>query len=879
MNARTSLFLLCRFPCRSLCRSRRITRLTRSSPTRVADKGNDKGFRRSVFSAISLAAFLLAGCDIVSPPEPAPPPRKPPEVPVSMPLPRSDHRDMALGQPVTPEELAAWWDTVKDHTPKRCTMARLPNGGWTMRLPDGTPFLAVGVEYEPLSMYGEMKWELVIRDMDLIKECGFNTVAVWCMDFHAGWGNGVRMTIPEMVRLAELARERELYIQFYLNSDRFVHLFPHAVTSEGKTHHFDIDFCDPQYRAFMRNFAARLAMAFYTLDNVSTIAVWEEKVGISMDRVDDHFRVTALFGSDAGKRAFADWLRVRHGAIDTLNTRWGTAYASFAQAGSDTLRDYFAGVPGDDHRQFDLLEFSQVMLIDYTRDFVDAYKAVDSSMLFQCRSFDLFGPVHPLHPDYAFLDSFGINNYSLGHRGYDISYREEIVKTKLVSGIAKTAPYVSNFGYRSRTDDGGTHGLVPNEQVKAAMACDASALFSYLPEISGTSYFIYYFEGKEGYWGIIEDQYGAKRLPIFHALKALHELFTLKNETIARADYARKADFHVFHGLDAVYDLRQTAWIEHTTMSFDLTEMNLNYEVITDVDDLDPGDQPVILANFHAYDKHLDTDTAARLLEYCREGGTLIIGNAFAQNDRYMWPNRSLEGALREMKGLETGELKRGRVRVKGKGQVDLLIDDTYYVEARTPVDKNSSEVLLAMEVGGKRHPGLIRRRYGKGTVYYFLFNPWRQALWGHDLQKENRTSLPLLHFLCQELGLEHDVEFGNRGFALEHGRSNLHQQPVHHCVSKDVAGIGTYEDEYGENREVYSGGVITRDFISFRGRRLRERGWKVQASDVTSIYAATEGDGLVYFTLDPVDLGIAKGDLKARQPTEPYRVYRVTAP
>lgn len=781
--------------------------------------------------------------------------------------------DRQLGWPIAPAELAAWRESVKGGpAPARCTMKKLPHGGWTMLLPDGTPFMPVGIEYEPLAIYGTMDWRNIERDLDLLRDDGFNTLTVWCVDFNASGGVGARLSIDDMARLAALARDRGLFIQFYVNIDRFVRLFPFAKLADGSTHHFDIDYCDPGYLDFVRNFGTRLAMALYPYDNVATIVVWEEKIGLSADFRKDDVAITALFCSPAGKAAFGKWLKARHSTIENLNAAWGTAYASFQDAIDRTLLDYLHGVPDNDRRQHDVLEYGTVMLADFTRRFVEAYRAIDPAMLFQCRNWDLFGPVRAVHPAYGFLDSFGVNNYAWGDRGHDLSVRDEIAKLKLAAGITRIAPYVSNFGFRTASTDGTRHGLVPDEYVKAAMACDTVAAFSFIPEIAGTSYFTYFYRGQEGPWGIIKNVEG-EPLPIYRGFKAVHELFAEKNREIARADYPEAPQVCLFHGLDAVFDLRQGAWIEHTAMSYDLTEMNINYRVVSDADDLSPEETPVVLAIFHAYDKKLDASLVRKLADYCRAGGALVIANGFGRFDRYLRPNQDLESVLRDLRGVQVSDVKRGKVSVSGKDLREMVLEDTYYVEAGA--DPGNGEVLLEMEVDGRKQPGLVRHPYGEGNVYYFLFNPCFQDWWGEAPEKANRTSLPVLRLLCKELGIEHDTAFGNRGLRLENGRMNIHEQPVHYFVSKDVAGIGTYADEYGEDAERYSGGVITDDFLSFRGRKMQEGPWRLNASRVTSVYAAVTSNGLMYCTADPVELTLETQHQRVHKTTLPYKVYR----
>ena len=292
----------------------------------------------------------------------------------------------------------------------------------------------------------------------------------------------------------------------------------------------------------------------------------------------------------------------------------------------------------------------------------------------------------------------------------------------------------------------------------------------------------------------------------------------------------------------------------------------------------DPENHPIILANFHAYEKKLDIKIIQRLINYCYKGGTLIIGTHFGQYDRYLWPNKKSKLSLKKLRGIEISELKRGKVDVivpDNKYKIpDLKIEDTWYVKADYKTLKSGTKVLLEIEVDGKKQPGLICRGFGKGKVYYFLFNPYYQKWWGINPVKINRTSLPVLHFLFNELGIDHDTKFGNKGFNLKNGRINVHQQPLHYFISKDAEKFGTYQDEYNADNERYSGGVITDNFISFRGSKLNERGWNIKSSKITSIYISINNNKLSYFTLDPVKLTIKKDKWQIKQKTEKYKIY-----
>lgn len=786
---------------------------------------------------------------------------------------------LELGRPVTEDELTAWRETVKDVRPARCRVERLPNGGWVFTRPDGSPFRPVGIEYEPLAIYGGvMDWPRVERDLDRIRDGGFNTLTVWCLDFNASAGAGRRLTLEDMVKLAELAAARGLFIQFYLNIDRFTQWFPLATMADGSKHGFDIDYFDPGYRDFIRHFARRLAMAFYRLDNVSTIVIWEEKIGLDLESRGDRMIVHALFGSEPGRDSFARFLRQRHGRVRRMNKAWGTDYAGFAEAADKILGDFQQGVSRDDPRQHELLEFGLVMLADFARDFVEAYREVDPTMLFQCRNWDLFGPVRGLHPAYAFLDSFGINQYAHGHRGPDLTFREELMKAKLVSGIAGTAPYVGNFGFRTSAGDGGTHGLVPDDQVKADMACLSAALFSFLPELAGNSYFTYYYRGHEGPFGIVREPADAEPLPIWHSLKALHELMAGPGRDLAAADYPAPPRLHLFHGLDAVFDLQPTAWVEHMAHSWNFTELNVNYAVVTDTTPLDPESQPVVIADFHAYDRKLDADVVRRLVRFCRRGGVLVIGNGFGLRDRYLRGQPATAKLLKKLRGFDVSDVRRGSIRVHGLRGGALEIKDALHVELDAETfDPDRAEVLLTMEVDGREQPALIRRRYGRGTVYYFLFNPRRTEWWGDEPDKIDRPSLAVDEYLCDVVGIRHDRRFGNRGLEIADGRINVREKPIHYFIHRAAAERGEYADEYGEEDAYYSGGVITRDFLCFRGRRLQEQGWDVETSRPTTLAARRIANELRFFTTDPAELKIRYRDTEIARTTTAYRVESLT--
>ncbi|MFH1368385.1 MAG: beta galactosidase jelly roll domain-containing protein [Elusimicrobiota bacterium] len=794
---------------------------------------------------------------------------------------QNEQNDLKLGEPLTSDEIKKAKRKLAGNKASRMKMLKLPNGGWTFMTPEGKPFYARGIEYEPLSIYEEFDLEGIKRDIDLIKDAGFNTFTVWCMGFHANQGaGGQHLTIDEMVTLTELARDKGLYIQFYLNLDRFTHLFPKAVLPNGKEHHFDIDYFDPGYRKFIKNFAKRLAYALLPYDNVTTIVPWEEKWAMNetIRQDDEDIYIESFYGSKSGKAAFKKFLTERHSNIKKLNKAWGTSYKTVDEAINESLLQYQEGVRENDRRQYDILEFGTVMLIDYTKDFVSAYKSVDPKMLFQIRNFDLFGPIRTVDPRYSFIDSFGINQYSLGNQGYDITLREEIVKMKLISGVVGKAAYVSNYGFRPLTRDGGTHGLVPDDRIKAQMAADSLALWCFLPEFAGASYAQYIHMGWEGPWEIVE-KFTWKPLPIYYSFKAVNALLAKNQERIAVSDYDEKPQVYVFQGLDAFYEIYQRTWLEHTSMSWDLTDMNLNYGVICDNDKFSPAERPVIMANFHVYDKKLDGKTAQKLIDYCAKGGTLVIGNHFGVFDRYLQLNERLKSRLDKLRGIKISVLKKGTLKVTAAkekyGTPDFEVKNTYYVEGDAATLAPGAEVLLYINVAGKKSPGLIKKKYKKGTVYYFLYNPYLQEFWT-DPKIESRTSLASLHFLFSAMGIKHDSEkLGNRGFDLKDGRINVREEEVHHLNNKEFGKLGKYKDEYGEDGERYSGGVITDYFVSFHGRKLNERGWQLNSSENTSIAACVDGNELDFFTTDPVLLNISKDTLKTEQNTEKYKIYQ----
>ncbi|MDD2237517.1 MAG: beta-galactosidase trimerization domain-containing protein [Kiritimatiellae bacterium] len=764
--------------------------------------------------------------------------------------------------------------------PQRWRTQKLPNGGWMITLADGTPFFPSGVDYEPLALYQPIDWASVDHDLSLIRKAGFNTIAIWCVDFHGTHADPekkIRLSPKEMVQLAGLARKHKLYVQFHLCLDRFTHRFPRATLADGTHHHFDIDYADPDYRAFCRDYARELATALRPCTNVVTIIPWEEKIGIDAEWEGDTARVSALYASKAGKQMFEQFLLTRHGDLNTLNARWKTAYTSVRQAVDESLSDFLRGVPKTDPRQFDLLEYGELFLIDFTRRFVEVYKSIDPSMLFQCRHFDLFGPVRPLHPALSFLDTFGINNYTLGQYGPDFSFREELLRARLTAGIVGIAPCAGNYGFRAEARDAGTHGLVGSEAAKAHFAADSLMTYSLIPEMAGLSYFMVLYTGWEGDWGLVRGEQ-REPTPAWHAFRAAHALFALKNETIARTDYAAKPSLFIFHGLDAVFDLDQTAWIEHADLSFDLTEMNVHYQVITDTDSFDPAQRPVILAPFLAYDRKLDETLTHKLAAYVHGGGTLVIANTFGQHDRYLHPATDAERLLREMRGAEIGPRRQGDITLHGKDFSDTKLRQACYVETNPQTLDPDAEVLLTMTTEHGEQPALLRKPYGKGTLYYLLFNPLRHFPCEQPAQI-NRSSLPVIRFLCRELEIPTDDHFGNRGYALANGRVNIHENMLHAPRNLPAVKAGLYADEYGETGAIYSGGALTDELLVFRGRRCEERGWSIQLSKRTSLGACITEDALHFYTLDAVDARIQKADWKVRIRTEPTRVYSIPKP
>ena len=60
--------------------------------------------------------------------------------------------------------------------------------------------------------------------------------------------------------------------------------------------------------------------------------------------------------------------------------------------------------------------------------------------------------------------------------------------------------------------------------------------------------------------------------------------------------------------------------------------------------------------------------------------------------------------------------------------------------------------------------------------------------------------------------------------------------------------------------------------------RTLDERGWHIQSSGLTSIFAAPGTNGLTFFTTEPVDLVLTNGAQSIEQKTEAYMIYESAA-
>lgn len=779
---------------------------------------------------------------------------------------------------LAPDEIAAWREKAGVQPPSRCQIVRWPHGGWAFVRPDGSPFQALGIEYEPLALYGDTDWTKIANDLDLIREAGFNTVAIWCLNFNVPAGGSKRLTIEEMARLAEMTRERGLYVQFYLLADRFTDKFPYAMLPDGTRHHFDIDYADPGLLQFIRAYAQRLAMALYPFSNVNTIIVWEEKIGISHEERGDLVSATALYASAAGKARFGEWLLKRHGDLDGLNNAWGTDYASLNDAVDQTLAEYQRGVPYTDPRQFDVLEFGTVLLADYAREFVEAYKTVDPTMLFSCRHFDLFGPQRAVHPAYAFLDSFGVNQYALGHKGVDITFREELVKTKLVAGMTGKAVYIGNFGFRTASWDGGTHGVVPNDDIKACIAADTVAVFNWIPEVIGSSYFTYYYAGWEGPWGIVDSPNG-NPLPIYRALRSAHQLLNEKNSYVALADYDDRPRIHIFNGLDATFLLKPSTWLEHTELSYDLSEMKLNYDVLTDNSPMPDGPGDVMIANFSAYDRMLNTDVAQKLVDFAKRGGTLIVGPAFGMRGRYGHPNKTMaaEAGLLHA-GPDMPEITSGPVTVLFPNKATVSLDDAPHVKLATTETFADGETLLWMQTQNHKQPGVMQRPLGRGKIIQFLFNPYCQRWYGNDVERINRASLPIFSFLFDRLGIAHDKRWATRGFQLQQGFVRIFEKPLHFYISSEPQIVGgTYEHEFGEVGGEWAGGVFTKEYLCFRGQKLALTPWEMEAAQPVSVAAARSANSFSFFVSDAVKLRIKTEGIETSMLPEPWRVYTIS--
>lgn len=222
--------------------------------------------------------------------------------------------------------------------------------------------------------------------------------------------------------------------------------------------------------------------------------------------------------------------------------------------------------------------------------------------------------------------------------------------------------------------------------------------------------------------------------------------------------------------------------------------------------------------------------------------------------------------------------MKRGDFKIRGLGVPETLLKEAFYVQpAADATLPKGAEVLLEMEVDGGWQPALIRRKCGKGTLYYFLYSPFFQGTWGGEPEKLSRTSLVTTRLLVDALGIRRDTRFGNRGFDLAGGRINVHEKPIHYPLCRDAGTFGSNADEYGEDGENYSGGVFMDGFVSFRGRHFEERGWNVTLSGITSMAAGICSNELAFFTVDPVEVSIRKDGWSVSQTNGAFRVYRLS--
>ncbi|MFH0953962.1 MAG: beta-galactosidase [Verrucomicrobiota bacterium] len=367
--------------------------------------------------------------------------------------------------------------------------------------PDGRPFKSVGMvwaygpERGPLA--GELTAEKVIRQLQVIKELGFNTLNLYGDRF-----------MPEMLAWCD---QNELAVYFrtayYSLAD-----FP------GELKEYP-DYMDPAFR--------EAAKDYYRQKYLAAIKDHPSVLAIDMDH-------RWLFPLDwgGGKRFdtpklrpkavayFPKWLEGRYGTIEALNGAWDTSYASFEAI----LRDEKLFKNGEFRKlgnhpaRVDVYSYTLWTATDFLKELAGFLQSEVPGLLVtpttehpECipevnpdpsTGIAFMSPVH-----YNGLDDFGRDLPGLCKLIYETRWHYD-----LQGGPA----YVSETGFRTSTLEQKPPAkmyawvLPPTEEQAARVYAEQFALMNVMPWLGGYGYFMLYDKWLEGDFGYLRDD-GTKK--------------------------------------------------------------------------------------------------------------------------------------------------------------------------------------------------------------------------------------------------------------------------------------------------------------------------------------------------------------------------------
>lgn len=435
------------------------------------------------------------------------------------------------------------------------------------------------------------------------------------------------------------------------------------------------------------------------------------------------------FYSEADEQAFRKFLQKKYETLDNLNQAWGTVFWNQTYSEWEQVR-----LPGNvppntenPHQKLDYYRFiseSACSFVKMQSDIIRRYKKADdfvttngwfeniNSHRMTRESLDFFS--YDCYPNFAFeLCEDPLNNKTLNDRKW----------SKYLSEIRSISPFFAVMEQQS-----GENGWTTS--METIMPRPGQIKLWSLQSIAHGAEMILYFRwrtcnfGTEMYWHGILDYCGRdnRRLAEIRETVQLVE----KIESLTGSEY--EARFAVLADYDNLFDSKVDRWhrlmenesykgiftaaqLLHCPMDFLYLEPEVSVE--------DLLRYPLL---FYPHALILDKKKANILKKYVMEGGTLVLGaRCGLKTENGHCTTEMLPGQMREFTGTDVVDFTLCQPNYPGNyiRWDDLNIPATVFHDILEPLE---GATVVGVYTGDyyKGQAGLIRKRHGEGTVYYF---------------------------------------------------------------------------------------------------------------------------------------------------------------